>query len=215
MAGQNERRPAGGLYIGMARTRARDFEEKQLAILECAATVFSDQGMEKASMAQIARQANVSKALLYHYYPSKDALIFGIVHTHLIDLEEAVVAADIESETAEARLRAMIWAVLEHYQGADNKHTVQINGTQNLNEEQKEALRVVERRIVRRFANVLKLINPALENPDKPVVMPVTMSLFGMMNWVYHWFREGGPITREAYAELAGTLILSGVRSLK
>ena len=45
-------------------------------------------------MAQIANQANVSKALLYHYYPSKDALIFGIVHDHLVGLDAAVTAAD-------------------------------------------------------------------------------------------------------------------------
>ena len=53
----------------MARTRAQDFEEKQRSILDHAALVFAEQGMDKASMAQIAQQAQVSKALLYHYYP--------------------------------------------------------------------------------------------------------------------------------------------------
>ena len=38
----------------MARTRAADFEEKQRVILDHAAQVFADQGMEKASMSQIA-----------------------------------------------------------------------------------------------------------------------------------------------------------------
>ena len=62
----------------MARTRAVDFEEKQRGILVSAAAVFAEMGMEKASMAQIAAHSNVSKALLYHYYPSKDALIFDV-----------------------------------------------------------------------------------------------------------------------------------------
>ena len=70
----------------MARTRAADFEEKQRVILDHAAQVFADQGMEKASMSQIATVAQVSKALLYHYYPSKDALIFAIITTHLTTL---------------------------------------------------------------------------------------------------------------------------------
>lgn len=78
----------------MARTRAVDFEEKQRGILASAAAVFAEMGMEKASMAQIAAHSNVSKALLYHYYPSKDALIFDIVRTHLIELETAIEAAD-------------------------------------------------------------------------------------------------------------------------
>ncbi len=45
--------------------------------------------------------------------------------------------------------------------------------------------------------------------------MPVTMSLFGMMNWVYMWFKEGGPISREDYARVATTLILEGVKKVK
>ncbi|MDE2577217.1 MAG: TetR family transcriptional regulator [Hyphomicrobiales bacterium] len=199
----------------MARTRAADYGEKQRAILESAATVFAVQGMEKASMAQIARQANVSKALLYHYYPSKDALIFGIVRTHLLDLESAVECADDASLAPETQLRAMVWAVLEQYRGADTKHNVQINGTQNLSEDQKEALRVIERRIVRRFAQALLRISPALETSERSLTMPVTMSLFGMLNWVYHWFRDGGALSREAYADLASTLILTGVKGLK
>ena len=77
----------------MARTRASDFEEKQHGLLLNAAAVFAEQGMEKASMAQIAGRSGVSKALLYHYYPSKDVLIFAIIHTHLVDLEASLAAA--------------------------------------------------------------------------------------------------------------------------
>ena len=40
----------------MARTRASDFEEKQHGLLLTAANVFATQGMEKASMSQIAQE---------------------------------------------------------------------------------------------------------------------------------------------------------------
>jgi hypothetical protein len=45
--------------------------------------------------------------------------------------------------------------------------------------------------------------------------MPVTMSLFGMMNWVYMWFRDGGRISREDYADVATTLILEGIKAVR
>ena len=92
----------------MARTRASDFEEKQQSILKSAAAVFADQGMEKASMAQIASHCQVSKALLYHYYPSKNVLIFAIVHRHLFDLEGSVAAAVDDSLPPEAKLRVLV-----------------------------------------------------------------------------------------------------------
>ena len=198
----------------MARTRAVDFEEKQRAILQSAAAVFADLGMDKASMAQIAAHAEVSKALLYHYYPSKDALIFDVIRTHLAELEHAVAAADDDSLPPEQRLRGLVRAVLESYRDADNEHKVQLNAVSVLTPEQQAEIQGIERRIVRRFSAIIAQVNPDL-NSDRPLLMPVTMSLFGMMNWVYMWFREGGPVSRQDYADLATTLLLNGVRSIR
>ena len=199
----------------MARTRAADFEEKQRVILDHAAQVFADQGMEKASMSHIATVAQVSKALLYHYYPSKDALIFAIIITHLEGLDAAIEEADDPSLPPEKRLRKLVGVVLENYRGADNQHKVQLNATAALSDEQKAEITALERGIVRRFSAVLDLVNPGLNTKERPLLMPVTMSLFGMMNWVYMWFRDGGRISREDYADVATTLILEGIKAVR
>ncbi|GHC12371.1 TetR family transcriptional regulator [Gemmobacter caeni] len=199
----------------MARTRATDFEEKQRGILENAAAVFAEQGMEKASMSQIAAHAQVSKALLYHYYPSKDALIFAIIMTHLEGLETATEEADDPTLPPADRLRQLVGAVLENYRGADNQHKVQLNAAAALSDDQKAEITGVERRIVKRFSTVLRQINPDLDSSDRPLLMPVTMSLFGMMNWVYMWFKEGGRISRDDYADVATTLILEGIKAVR
>jgi AcrR family transcriptional regulator len=198
----------------MARTRAADFEDKQRAILKSAAAVFAKQGMDKASMSMIASHSGVSKALLYHYYPGKDALIFDIVRTHLAELDEAIETADRPAEPPETRLNLLIRAVLHNYEDADHEHKVQINGTDTLSPEQMNELRAIERRIVRRFSGLLKAINPGIDE-NRPYLMPVTMSLFGMLNWVYMWFRPGGPVSREEYADLATRLILEGVKAVR
>lgn len=197
----------------MARTRAVDFEEKQRGLLSNAAAVFAEMGMEKASMSMIASHSGVSKALLYHYYPSKDALIFDIVRTHLTELSGAIEAADRTDVSPQDRLRLLVKAVLKNYEDRDNEHKVQLNGTNALSAEQLAELRAIERQIVKRFSNVIRDINPDLDK-DRPLLMPVTMSLFGMMNWVYMWFRPDGPITRDQYAEIATTLILEGVKAV-
>lgn len=199
----------------MARTRATDFEEKQRGLLDSAAGVFAELGMEKASMAQIAAHAQVSKALLYHYYPSKDALIFAIITTHLEELDEAIEQADDATLPPEQRLRRLVGTVLECYRDADNQHKVQLNATSALSDEQKAQILAIERRIVKHFALVLRQINPELDDPQRPLLTPVTMSLFGMMNWVYMWFRDGGRITREDYADVATTLILEGIKAVR
>lgn len=199
----------------MARTRAVDFEEKRRGILDTAAAVFAEQGMEKASMAQIAAHGQVSKALLYHYYPSKGALIFAIISTHLEELDTAIEAADDPHLPPPQRLRGLVGAVLENYRGADDQHKVQLNASAALSDEQKADLMALERRIVRRFSVVLDEINPELNDRDRPLLTPVTMSLFGMMNWMYMWFKDGGRISREDYADVATTLILEGIKAVR
>lgn len=199
----------------MARTRAQDFEEKQRGILDKAAAVFAEQGMEKASMSQIASHAQVSKALLYHYYPGKEALILAIIMTHLEELDGALEESDDPTLPPNQRLRKLVGTVLEIYRGADNQHKVQLNAGSALNDEQRAEILAVERRIVRRFATVIDQINPLLNNKERPLLTPVTMSLFGMMNWMYMWFKEGGRVSRDDYADVATTLILEGIKSVR
>lgn len=199
----------------MARTRALDFEEKQLALLDHAANVLATMGVDKASMSQIAAQARVSKALLYHYYPSKDALVFAIILNHLEGLDADLEASDDPAMEPAARLKFLVGVVLEHYRGANDRHKVQLNAMSLLTDEQKQAITEVERRIVRRFATVVREISPRLDDRERPLLMPVTMSLFGMMNWMYMWFKDGGRISREDYAEVATTLILEGIKAVR
>jgi len=199
----------------MARTRAVDFDEKRRGLLDSAAAVFAEQGMEKASMAQIAAHGQVSKALLYHYYPSKGELIFEIIITHLEEVLEAIEAASVEPLDPQAQLRKLVGTVLDAYKGADNQHKVQLNATSALTDEQKAEILAIEKQIVRHFAVVLRQINPDLDNPERPLLTPVTMSRFGMMNWVYMWFRDGGRISREDYADVATTLILEGIKAVR
>lgn len=169
--------------------------------------------MENASMSQIAERGNVSKALLYHYYSSKAALIFDIVHSHLSELDQTLAAADKPDETPEKRLDLLILAVIKNYQHSDNQHKVQLNCVGTLNDAQMKALHTIERSITRRFSTVLAIINPDLEK-GRSYLMPTTMSLFGMLNWMYLWFRDDGSMSREEYAKLVSNLMLNGMKGI-
>ncbi|MEZ5657421.1 MAG: TetR/AcrR family transcriptional regulator [Burkholderiaceae bacterium] len=195
----------------MARPRASDFEQKQRAILDGAAAVFVRQGMDKASMAQIAGQAGVSKALLYHYFPSKDSLVFAIIHAHIVELEAALAQAINAALPAREQLQRLIEVVLELYRGAEHAHQVQLNCAAMLDDAQRDEIRAIERRIIRYFSEVLVRLNPALGTTKGELLMPVSMSLFGMLNWVYTWFREDGPLSRDDYAAIATRLMLGGI----
>ncbi len=49
-------------------------EDRRALLLERATELFAEHGYDALSMSQIAREAKISKALLYHYFPSKSRL---------------------------------------------------------------------------------------------------------------------------------------------
>lgn len=197
----------------MPRARARDYDEKRTAMLHHAAIVFARDGYDRASMAQLAGELGVSKALLYHYYVSKEALLFDILFNHLEALVESVDSADMPDAEPQARLEALVAALLEAYRDADAEHKVQIDALQLLPQPEQEQLKGLERRLVATFANAIRAINPpAFEGGA--LLKPVTMSLFGMLNWAYMWFDDDGPVSRREYARLVTRLLVSGVRDL-
>lgn len=198
----------------MARTRAKDYDEKREAMLHRAASIFARDGYDRASMAQLAAELGVSKALLYHYYNSKEALLFDILFNHLEALVEAVESADRPDATPRQRLEALVTALLEAYRDADDEHRVQINALHLLPEPEQQKLKDLERRLVAIFSEAILRLNPE-KFADKTLLKPVTMSLFGMLNWFYMWFREGGGISRADYARLATGILVDGVRGMK
>ena len=96
----------------MARPRSAGYDGKRQAILDRSAAVFAKHGYDRASMAQVAKACNVSKALLYHYYVNKAELLFDILQAHLQELLDAVVAVN-RALPPRQRLRALVGALLE------------------------------------------------------------------------------------------------------
>jgi len=197
----------------MPRTRARDYDDKRDAILHRAAIAFARDGYDRASMAGLAAECGVSKALLYHYYASKEALLFGILSNHLEALVEVAESADRPDLTPDERLGRLVAALLDAYRDADAEHKVQINALGLLPEAEQAELKRLERRLVTIFSEAIRAVEPRAFG-DGRLIKPVTMSLFGMLNWFYMWFRDGGPVSREEYAALATRMLVNGVRSL-
>jgi TetR/AcrR family transcriptional regulator len=163
-------------------------------------------------MAEVAAACGVSKALLYHYYASKETLLFDILSVHLQELLDAAQAVD-KSLPPRERLRALVGALLDAYRDADQQHKIQINEMGKLPPERLTVLIGMERDLVAVFADAIAQVLPAIAN-SKTLLKPVTMSLFGMLNWHYMWFREGGTMSREDYADLATTVLVEGAQAL-
>jgi hypothetical protein len=86
---------------------------------------------------------------------------------------------------------------------------VQISSLKLLPPAQQDVLKDMERRLVRIVSDAIADALPAVAKKHD-VLLPLTMSLFGMLNWHYLWFRDGKGMTRDAYARMATALVLAG-----
>jgi len=184
----------------MPRRRAVSYDTKLEHIRDTAAGLFARDGFSRTSMAELAAACGVSKALLYHYFDSKEALLFDILQAYLRDLEK-VVEIDVAAGTARDHLRDLIGALLRQYREAGNTHKLLTFELPVLPTEQQDELRAAERRIMSRFD--LALAAAATEaGRTTPLDGPRAMMLFGTLNWTYTWFREDGRLSLDAYCEL-------------
>jgi len=190
----------------MARTIAKDHDEKRIAIRIAAARIFAAQGVDRASMSAIAKACGISKALIYHYYAGKAELLFDILACHLDGLNEVVGAVP----QCEARdyLSAVVTEILLAYAGADDLHRILINSGDVLNPEQQVEISGIQRRLIERVSKAIKAVAPDIAESK---LHAATMSLFGMTNWYFMWNRQEDESARRDYATLVAGLFMDGV----
>ena len=198
----------------MARTIAKDHDEKRSHFLKTAARVFAENGFARASMAQVAQDCGISKANIYHYYGSKDALLFDILDSYLRVLRDRLAALPLKDLSPDDKLRALVRETLLAYRGMDHEHKIQTEGIPLLAPPQQSILKAYQRDMVRQMSDVLKEIagQDLASNPEK--LRAATMSIYGMLNWFYMWNASADEQARKDYAELVAKLALGGVSEI-
>jgi TetR/AcrR family transcriptional regulator len=197
----------------MARPRADDYLEKQQLILDKAAILFARKGFAGTSMSTIAEECSASKALIYHYYESKESMLFDMLDTHCELLAQTAEKIMAQQELdAEERLRQLLRAFMAIYVSARAKHVVLLNDLHWLAAVQQSQVRAKERRVVEIFKELVRLIRPKM---PAETVTAMAMSLMGSINWTYIWFKEEGPLTPESFADITATMFFSGVGSVE
>jgi AcrR family transcriptional regulator len=194
----------------MARTRAGDYDVKRQRLLDEAAALFAEHGFDGTSISALSERCGASKAWIYHYYDSKEAVLFDLLDRHLRDVLATVSAADDPGADPRARLEKLVLALLHVYRESDAKHAVQLNDLGRLPADQQALIKESERAVVDVFARALVAFEPALAARPE-LVKPMTLSLLGMLNWHHRWWRPDGPVGLEEYAGRVVALAAGGL----
>ncbi|WP_090129501.1 TetR/AcrR family transcriptional regulator [Limnohabitans sp. Rim11] len=208
----------------MARPKSATHDIKRDAILDIAAQCFADRSYPAASMSEIATACGTSKARLYHYYDSKEAILFDLMDRYTQRLLSLIALTDATAQRRNlddrAALHELIRAFLQEYESSATRHVALLNDTQFLSDVADESLGTPgisprelilnrQRDVVAAVTRALRRAYPGRLNASNQTA--ITMMLFGMINWTFTWLRPGGPISYVAFAEEVILLLEKGL----
>jgi AcrR family transcriptional regulator len=195
----------------MSRTRAADYEQSRDAILLTAVRAFAACGYPSASMADIAQHCGTSKAALYHYYPSKESLLFDSLNRYTLRLVDISEKAITYTDTYTDQLRALITAFLVEYETSNDFHVALLHDIKFLPAAQQTIIRSQERQVLEKFAWVIRRAFPDKITDEN--LKPLTMSLLGSINFTFTWLKRDGTVSYKQYANWIADLWIAGLNS--
>lgn len=197
----------------MARTKAPDFEAQREQILDLAATAFAASSYPSTSMADLAAACGTSKARLYHYYESKEAILFDLLdrYTRRLMLIVTEVEADAarQGHSEQDTFANLIRAFLAEYENSQTRHIALINDVKFLASDQRDIILKRERDVVAAFSRQLHRAYP--ERVTRENQTALTMTVFGMINWTFTWLKPGGKLSYADFAEMVIDLLAGGL----
>jgi AcrR family transcriptional regulator len=106
--------------MSTAERRQEEKEQRRSDIIDAAEVVFAQKGVDKATMADVAKVARLSRGLIYFYFKDKDDLYLGIMFRATQALYEVFVRASADLPTGCEKIRAMGEAYAEFYRSQPN-----------------------------------------------------------------------------------------------
>ena len=196
--------------MATVRAFAAPPQRRRIEICRTAAQIFRDRGYDATSVSDIARALGITKAGLYHYFESKEALLFEITSYGLDRVRDEVILPARAVRDPEARLRQMVTRhalIATQGRGAiaqivDEVRALPPPARKRVEERMRAYVDLVRETLVElRSAGRLRDVDPTV----------ATFSVIGTILWLPRWFRQNGRLSQEQVANQIADVVLGGV----
>jgi AcrR family transcriptional regulator len=180
--------------------------------MDCAAALFAKEGYPSAKMQDIATACGATKSMLYHYFPTKDDLLFAMLMEHMERVIQGVEESITTTGKPSARLMALVLAYTQKSTQSRRRHMIAMQDVKYLPKPKQAPLIELQRKLTHRVSELLQQLNPGLPSE---VYKPYTMMLIGMLNWTDMWYRPGGTMKPKELCDRISRLFLKGFMAEK
>ncbi len=187
-------------------------QAKRRELVARAASLFNDVGYHNTSVEDVAEACGIRKPTLYHYFKSKDEILYWI-HDEFIDL---LIGRQRARDPLELPARQALLEIMGDVLDLMHSHPgyvrVFFEHYRELSDEDRAAIRA-KRDLYE--ASIREIFQQGIDEGDfRDIdVRLATLTLAGMCNWAYQWYEPGGPLTSREVAYLFWDILIRGLRA--
>jgi len=185
------------------------FDRKLSKILQDATAIFCEKGYERASMRDLSRVSGMSTAGLYHYFESKDKLLY-LIQKDLFSTVIELLAERLQGVAdAETRIRVFILNHVEYFLTKPNAIKVLSHEDDVLRDKLGAEIAALKRQYYHHCKELIDALKA--EKKLEFNTRTATMGLFGMINWLHAWYNPRVDSNPSELAAEISDIFLQGV----
>ena len=194
------------------------FDRRFSEILDYAAEVFAEKGYEGASMRDLSRLSGMSLAGLYYYFDSKEKLLYHIqkhTFTTIVDRLRQRLAGSTDPQE---RIRIFVRNHVDYAIANQRAMKVLAHEDDVLKDGHGAELAAIKREYYRICVGLVEDLKSEAPKRSELVAARGTstrtavMGLFGMMNWLYTWYKPRVDPSADAIALQMSDIFLQGLQ---
>lgn len=198
------------------------FDRRFAEILDYGTEVFADKGYEGASMRDLSRLSGISLAGLYYYFESKEKLLYFIQQHTFNTIMERLRERLATSDDPETRIRIFVHNHVDYSVAKQKAMKVLSHEDDVLKNGYGAELAAIKREYYRLCVGLveelvkaegLKSTGAGAASSGGIDTRTAVLSLFGMMNWLYTWYRPRMDPDAGVLARQFSDIFLSGIRA--
>lgn len=189
--------------------REREREVKREAVLRAAVELFNERGFHSTSLDDVAQTLNVTKPTIYHYFATKDAILFECVRRGVESIRDAALVVEEQGGNGMERLKAHMTNYALVMSDSFGMCVTRTNDC-DLSESSQARFRALKRETDLTLRRVVEegMRDGSIAPGDARLV---TFTLAGALNWISRWYDPKGPLTREDIAEECVAILVRGL----
>jgi len=172
--------------------------------------LFARNGYHNTSMREIARGLNMNQSSLYHYFNSKEDILFALVNDAMDDALNILEEICKTNLSPHGKLNRVLSFYTNYYAGDQDRLRLLVNEQCNLGDDYRKVLITKERRYVYLIQSILKALADDGRMKSIPPVV-ATFAFFGMVHYTIKWYSKDGPVKSGGLADYFLEIFTNGI----